>query len=59
MAKHIGNRKIDAQGDIPVGAVLRAAIHAKLKVEGVRFPTGRYLDIGTPQALSKATRIVF
>lgn len=54
----IGDRRIDPQGDIPVGAVLRAAVHAKLKVEGVTFPTGRYIDIGTPKALSVAPRIV-
>jgi glucose-1-phosphate thymidylyltransferase len=50
----VGNRRIDPQGDIPVGAVLRAAIHAKLKVEGVIFPTGRYVDIGTPDTLRTA-----
>jgi hypothetical protein len=54
----IGNRRIDPQGDLPFGAVLRAAVQAKLKVEGVIFPTGRYLDIGTPEALSAAPRIV-
>jgi dTDP-glucose pyrophosphorylase len=54
----IGNRRIDPQGDIPVGAILREAVQAKLKVEGVTFPTGRYLDIGTPQALSAAQRFV-
>jgi glucose-1-phosphate thymidylyltransferase len=48
----IGNRRIDSQGDIPVGAVLRAAVHAELKMEGLVFPTGRYLDVGTPGALS-------
>lgn len=48
----IGNHKIDPQGDIPVGAVLAAAVRAKLNVEGVKFPAGRYIDIGTPQGLS-------
>jgi len=55
----IGNRRIDPQGDIPVGAVLRAAVQAKLKVEAVTFPTGRYMDIGAPQALSAAQRMRF
>lgn len=54
----IGNQRIDPQGDIPVGAVLRAAVEAKLNVEGVKFPSGRYIDIGNPQALSKAQRSV-
>jgi len=56
-AELIGNRRIDPQGDIPVGAVLRAAVHGKLKVEGVIFPTGRYVDIGTPQALLGAQEL--
>lgn len=53
-----GNRKIDPQGDIPVGAVLAAAVQAGLKIEGVTFPTGRYIDIGTPQALSVVQRFI-
>jgi hypothetical protein len=54
----IGNRKIDPQGDIPVGAVLKEAVRAKLKVEGVIFRTGRYVDIGTPRRLSFVQQIV-
>ena len=54
----IGNRRIDPQGDLPVGAVLRAAVRAKLKLEGVTFPTGSYIDIGTPKYLSTASRTV-
>ncbi|MGZ8404153.1 MAG: dTDP-glucose pyrophosphorylase [Nitrospira sp.] len=54
----VGNRRIDAQGDIPVGVVLKEAVKAKLKVEGVTFPTGRYIDIGTPSALSMVRRFV-
>ena len=57
-ARLVGNRRIDPGGDIPVGAVLRAAVQAKLHVEGVTFPAGRYLDIGTPQALAEASRII-
>ena len=45
----VGNRRIDAQGDIPVGVVLeRGGDRPRLKVEGVTFPSGRYIDIGTP-----------
>jgi glucose-1-phosphate thymidylyltransferase len=50
----VGNRRIDSQGDIPVGAVLRAAVQAKLHVEGVLFPGGSYIDVGTPEDLIKA-----
>lgn len=57
-AEVVGKRRIDAQGDIPVGLVLKEAVKAKLKVEGVTFPSGRYIDIGTPQAVSKAHRFV-
>ena len=54
----LGNSRIDPQGDIPVGAVLRAAVRAKLKVEGIVHQAGRYIDIGTPQSLSAASKIV-
>lgn len=57
-ARMLGNRRIDPGGDIPVGAVIRAAIRARLHVEGVTFPTGRYIDIGTPQALAEVSRII-
>ena len=53
----LGNRRIDPQGDLPVGAVLRAAVRAKLKVEGVVLQTGRYIDIGNPKTLSAASKI--
>jgi NDP-sugar pyrophosphorylase family protein len=52
----IGNRKIDPQGDIPVGLVLKKAVQAKLKVEGVVFPTGSYIDVGLPQHLVRAVK---
>lgn len=52
----VGNRKIDPQGDIPVGAVLRAAVQAKLNVEGVLFPNGSYIDVGTPENLITAIK---
>lgn len=51
-----GNRKIDAQGDVPVGAVIQAAVRQGLSVESVTFPRGSYLDIGTPADLRKAVR---
>jgi dTDP-glucose pyrophosphorylase len=52
----IGNRKIDPQGDIPVGAVLKKAVQAKLKVEGVLFPVGSYIDVGLPEHLVRAVK---
>jgi glucose-1-phosphate thymidylyltransferase len=52
----IGNRKIDPQGDVPVGAVLKQAVREKLNVEGVMFPTGSYIDVGTPEHLIKAMK---
>ena len=51
------NQKIDAQGDVPVGAVIQAAIRKGLRVEGVPFPDETYVDIGTPDDLVKACRI--
>lgn len=49
-------RAIDAQGDVPVGAVVQAAIRRGFRVEGVRFPSERYIDIGTPENLVKAVQ---
>jgi dTDP-glucose pyrophosphorylase len=46
--------RIDAQGDLPVGAVLQAAICKGMHVDSVTFPTGTYIDIGTPEDLTKA-----
>ena len=50
------SRKIDAQGDVPVGAVIKAAVRQGLSVDSVTFPRGAYLDIGTPADLRKAVR---
>lgn len=48
--------RIDAQGDLPIGAVLREAIRSGLHVEGIQFSAHRYIDIGTPQDLIRAVR---
>jgi dTDP-glucose pyrophosphorylase len=50
----LADRKIDAQGDLPMGAVLQAAIRKGLRVDGLRFPNATYIDIGTPDDLVKA-----
>jgi dTDP-glucose pyrophosphorylase len=50
---------IDAQGDLPMGAVLKAAVAQGLRVHGVRFPGERYTDIGTPDSLVEACRRSF
>lgn len=55
-ARPAGNRRIDAQGDVPVGAVIQAAVREGLSVDGVMFRKGRYIDIGTPTDLVKAVR---
>lgn len=49
-----GSRKIDAQGDLPVGAVLQAAIRQGIRAEGVTFPDETYIDIGTPAHMGEA-----
>lgn len=49
--------EIDPQGDLPVGAVIQAAIRQELRVDSVTFPTGSYIDIGTPGDLAKALQI--
>jgi glucose-1-phosphate thymidylyltransferase len=47
---------IDAQGDFPVGAVIKAAVEAGLRVHGLTFPNDSYLDVGTPNSLIEAVR---
>lgn len=49
-----GPTRIDAQGDIPVGAVFRVAVEEGLRVGAVPFADGRYLDVGTPGDLMRA-----
>ena len=49
--------KIDPQGDLPVGAVIQAAIRQGIRVDGVLFPMGTYIDIGTPGDLARALRM--
>jgi glucose-1-phosphate thymidylyltransferase len=52
-----GGCQIDPQGDLPVGAVIQAAIRKGVRVGGVTFPTGTYLDVGTPDDLVRAMRL--
>jgi glucose-1-phosphate thymidylyltransferase len=40
--------------DLTVGEVIQAAIIKGLKIHGVTFPDGRYIDIGTPDDLMKS-----
>ena len=44
----IARRRMDAQGDLPVGAVIAAAIEKGLRISSIVFPDGTYIDIGTP-----------
>jgi glucose-1-phosphate thymidylyltransferase len=44
------------QGELQIGAVVRDAVAAGLRVEGVEFPAGSYRDIGTPGELAAAMR---
>jgi dTDP-glucose pyrophosphorylase len=50
-AERLSYRRIDPQGDLPVGAVIKAAIESGLHVRGVPFPDETYVDIGTPDKL--------
>jgi glucose-1-phosphate thymidylyltransferase len=42
--------------DVSVGHVIVAAIQEGYRVQGVPFPEGAYLDVGTPEQLSQALR---
>ena len=50
--------RIDAQGDVPVGAVFRAAVESRMPVECVPFPDGSPIDIGTLADLSVRQRVI-
>jgi glucose-1-phosphate thymidylyltransferase len=47
---------IDPQGDLPMGAPIKAAIDAGLETCAVAFPESQYLDIGMPENLVDAMR---
>jgi len=51
------NRPI--QTELSVGAVIQVAIQQGLRVDGVPFTAGTYLDIGTPEGLQKACQTGF
>ena len=44
------------EGELQIGAVVRAAVEGGLHVEGVEFPEGSYRDVGTPGELAAAIR---
>ncbi|HEY0556701.1 MAG TPA: dTDP-glucose pyrophosphorylase [Thermoanaerobaculia bacterium] len=54
---HEAVRKAPADGpELQIGAVVRSAVEAGLRVEGVEFPDGSYRDVGTPGELAAAMR---
>ena len=50
---YLANRPNPAQ-EIPIGDVIQASIQSGLQVEAVPFPSGSYLDVGTPADLMTA-----
>jgi dTDP-glucose pyrophosphorylase len=48
--------RIDPQGDLPVGAVIKAAIESGVHVYGLPFPENRYLDLGSPKNVMHVLR---
>ncbi len=44
----------DRQGELYPGHVIQAAVDDGLRVDGVAFPEGSFLDIGTPEDLARA-----
>jgi glucose-1-phosphate thymidylyltransferase len=45
---------VDGQPELSIGHVLQAALREGVRIQGVQFPQCSYLDIGTPDDLSKA-----
>jgi glucose-1-phosphate thymidylyltransferase len=52
-AERASYRAIDAQGDLPMGAVIKAAVDEGLCVHGVVFPHDTFADIGVPDRLAE------
>jgi hypothetical protein len=49
-------RRIDPQGDLPFGAVMKGALEHGLRMCGVTFDEHQYRDIGVPENLVEALR---
>ena len=47
-------RSAEGRLELSVGHVLQAALRGGLRIQGVQFPQCSYIDIGTPDDLSKA-----
>jgi NDP-sugar pyrophosphorylase family protein len=56
MTRESAASRLDAQGDLPVGAVLQNAVRDGLRVNSVRFENARYVDMGTISGLTAALR---
>lgn len=52
----LANTSNDPGGDLAVGVVFQEALKLGLRIQSVKFPHDRYLDIGTPDNLVKAVR---
>ncbi|MFO0774923.1 MAG: hypothetical protein U0172_09685 [Nitrospiraceae bacterium] len=50
-----GATRIDAGGDIPVGAVFKVAVDDGMRVGCIPFADGHYTDVGTPADLMRAS----
>jgi glucose-1-phosphate thymidylyltransferase len=50
--------RASARQELSVGHVLKAALQDGLHIQSVTFPTGSYIDIGTPHGLKKALQSV-
>jgi glucose-1-phosphate thymidylyltransferase len=48
----------ETRPELHIGAVFQAAIVRGLVIEGVTFPHGQALDIGTPMGWSQACRLM-
>jgi dTDP-glucose pyrophosphorylase len=55
-AQRASYRTIDAHGDLPMGAVIKAAVDEGLRVYGVEFPDDTFADIGIPERLAETLR---
>jgi len=54
----VGSHWNAPQDELHVGDVIQAAIESNMLIEGVIFQDGRCIDIGTPEDMMKASRMV-
>lgn len=61
--KRMSNSKADVKyeddAELFIGDVIQSAVEQDMRIDSVVFKKGKYLDIGTPEAIAKAIKVKF